>query len=92
MIFECSLAYNWKAENNKNNSISQNSKQKFHLIKCEITEFNDEFNSSRLNIQIQTQTRRKTKIDFTVKICKIFKILGRKIHLFRCEMTEESEE
>ena len=34
----------------------------------------------------------KQKIDFTVKICKIFKILARKIHLFRCEMTEESEE
>ena len=58
-------------EQQKQLNFTKNSKQKFHLIKCEIREFNDEFNSSRLNIQIQTQTTRKTKIDLAVKICKI---------------------
>ena len=49
--------------------------EKIHLIKCEMTEqseeFNGEFNSSRLNIQIQQKRGRGKNIDLNVKICKV---------------------
>ena len=57
-------------------------------------EFNDEFNSSRLTIQIQLKSgeKRLKNYRFESENLQNFTVLGGKIHLFRCEMTEESEE
>ena len=63
---------------------------KFYLIGCEMTdeseELNGEFNSSRLKIEIQLKLEQKYR--FESENLESFIILGEKIPLLRCEMTE----
>ena len=57
----------------------------------ENAELNDEFNSSRWKNQIQFKKRGEGN-RFESENLQNFRILEEKIHLIRCEMTEENAE